>query len=90
MSAIDFYNVTLYSLVDIYQSFEHYFCHLSLLLLRMWPERPSERTVLNGITSQKTETVIQNIWLLRLCPSSEIKNTRKQNVPKTGSFSVFR
>jgi hypothetical protein len=32
----------------------------------------------------------QNHWVCKLCPSSEIVNTRKHNVSETESFSVLR
>jgi hypothetical protein len=38
----------------------------------------------------KNGSDIQNYWVLGLCPSSGILETRKHNVSETGSVSVLR
>jgi hypothetical protein len=32
----------------------------------------------------------QNYWISGLCPMSGILNTRKHDIPETGSVSIFR
>jgi hypothetical protein len=42
------------------------------------------------ILGGKHDENIQNYWVLGLCPSSDILNTRKHNVSETGSVSILR